>query len=319
MVLTFQAMTTFYQLKYFMNMIAMAWFIVCVLYLLSDNHKFKNIILLCAACLIVVIVHSRPSTLLLAAGFSVPLIYPYITANGTRTALLTLTKYAIPPLIIGAALTMLFNYIRFDSVFEFGVNYQISMFDTKLQGRVISYSIFSDFIYHTFIEPFELNKTFPFFHLQQAQYADFGFYHYLNSRRGLNAFPAIYFVLAACFLLKDFNFKKISLSLLGWITCTVTIAVLITIFAVYTKIGMYILYNTEFNWILMLFGFMAIFAILPRKFASPASIAFLGLFIFICLKTIAISVLLPFDFDVLRDANPDFYLTIQYAFQPFHY
>ncbi len=67
------------------------------------------------------------------------------------------------PLALGAAFLMLYNYVRFDSIFEFGVHYQLSSFDQFKNGDKMFRPIYIPMNFFNYLfNPVNVSPKFPF-------------------------------------------------------------------------------------------------------------------------------------------------------------
>lgn len=69
----------------------------------------------------------------------------------------------LSPLVIGGLLLAWYNWIRFDSIFEFGLYYQLAAFDLQQNYSILFSRIYLiQNIFNYFINPFEVRSVFPF-------------------------------------------------------------------------------------------------------------------------------------------------------------
>ena len=82
---------------------------------------------------------SRPNLLLLAVVFGAPLFLGILFDRklSVREKLSRALPFLIP-VILGGIGIMYYNYLRFDSVFEFGTAYQLTESDIRYNGLTIS-------------------------------------------------------------------------------------------------------------------------------------------------------------------------------------
>src|SRR5699024_110130 len=93
------------------------------------------------------------------------------------------------PVLLGAAAIMYYNYIRFDSVFEFGTTYQLTESDIRWNSIVLSLHHFGSMLYHYFLESFVYTEFFPFLRFTTEKCVDFGNYLYQEYSAGLLQMP----------------------------------------------------------------------------------------------------------------------------------
>lgn len=94
------------------------------------------------------------------------------------------------PVIAGAAGLMAYNYARFDSPFEFGAVYQLTVSD--IHANVTTLSSLPYAIIQYFFQPFEMTKSFPFFGLSTVELSGYGRYIYSASSHGAFMYPLIF-------------------------------------------------------------------------------------------------------------------------------
>ena len=105
--------------------------------------------------------------------------------------------------VIAIIFTLIYNYLRFDNPFEFGASYQLTVSDVS--KNEIDFSSFTAMLYHSFIQPFKMSGSFPFFSLQYQHLGDYEGYLYVDSGMGLFARPLM---LSLVFAIYTFTSKK---------------------------------------------------------------------------------------------------------------
>ncbi len=111
------------------------------------------------------------------------------------------------PVIAGVAGIMAYNYARFDSPFEFGAVYQLTVSD--VHANVTTLSSLPYAIIYYFFQPFEMMKVFPFFKSSYTEISGFGRYIYGDSSHGALMYPLIFAGVAILpFFLYQFRRKK---------------------------------------------------------------------------------------------------------------
>lgn len=162
--------------------------------------------LLLAGISLPMLVLSCPEALVLALTLSLPLVIAlikehYVLPNSIsfvrqswyqRLALWQMTKDALwllLPVLIGAALIMYYNYVRFESVFDFGVRYVLTGENVYLKSLVLGWAQLRNVLYYFFIEPLTYIKDFPFVWARLEAYDDHGTLIYHPDRIALLALP----------------------------------------------------------------------------------------------------------------------------------
>lgn len=95
----------------------------------------------------------------------------------------------LAPVLAGAAALLWYNYIRFDSIFEFGTAYQMTVND--IHANKISLLALPTAIIQYFFEPLAFNPQFPHIELKSLGFANYGRYVYCDKPLSLIAFPSI--------------------------------------------------------------------------------------------------------------------------------
>lgn len=111
------------------------------------------------------------------------------------------------PVIAAMAFQLAINYIRFDSLFEFGSTYQLTVSDISKNKLRISDLPFA--IFHYFLQPISLSSDFPFVSLSYASLNNYGHYTYIDTGMGMLAIPMMWMLFGSVLI---FINKKRSLS-----------------------------------------------------------------------------------------------------------
>ena len=133
------------------------------LYLLFSNGFRENdsyIRILAGSFCLALTVGCRPP-MLFYSFLLIPYFYKRIKNKKFRKNIVPFLFLAIPYIVIAAAL-MIYNYIRFDTVFEFGQNYQITVTDIGKGSYFLSSLPWC--IWRGMFQPLLINAKFPFFH-----------------------------------------------------------------------------------------------------------------------------------------------------------
>ncbi len=146
---------------------------------------------------------SRLNMALLAAFVVLPILYFGVLRNKPQLdineegASLKVTRTLGGKLIDLAALgffvllavgfTLWYNQARFDSPFEFGTNYQLTVSD--ISKNKLRLSGIPGTIYHYFMQPLGVSGNFPNFSLLHSSLNNYGTYVYVDTGMGLFAIP----------------------------------------------------------------------------------------------------------------------------------
>lgn len=94
------------------------------------------------------------------------------------------------PVIAGIAGIMAYNYARFDSPFEFGAAYQLTVSDVHANTATLSSLPYA--IIQYFFQPFAMTKVFPFFGLSTVELSGYGRYIYSDDSHGAFMYPLVF-------------------------------------------------------------------------------------------------------------------------------
>ena len=110
------------------------------------------------------------------------------------------------PVAAGVAVSLIYNHIRFGSIFDFGTAYQLTVTDTSLY--TVSMSGLLPSLFHYFIQPFTVTAEFPYIGLNYINLGNYGRYTYVDSGIGIFAFPFNLMLLASPVLFKSKSLCK---------------------------------------------------------------------------------------------------------------
>lgn len=145
--------------------------------------------LACGVCASIVAA-SRPTLIIMCLSLA-PFYIGILTdkKHNAKNKLLCVLAFAIPVMITAAGL-MAYNYIRFDSVFEFGAKYQLTVSD--ISYNTVSFSMLMPAIYYYFFEPVGVSGTFPQIAPRLYNIGNVGRYFYNCASFGLFNFPIMW-------------------------------------------------------------------------------------------------------------------------------
>lgn len=161
----------------------------------QKSAKKQFILLLISGLSFILCVGCRP-TMALNALILAP-VFIYFLANKeykTKRKICCACSF-LAPVIIGAAALLWYNYIRFDSFFEFGTAYQLTVND--IHANKITLASLPSAIIQYFLQPTDFTSTFPHIALSSVTLANYGHYVYCDKPLSLISFPCIILALAA--------------------------------------------------------------------------------------------------------------------------
>lgn len=113
----------------------------------------------------------------------------------------------LTPIILGLIAIMVYNYARFDSPFEFGSSYQLTLSD--IHANKVIWKLFIPAMIHFFLQPVTITDVFPYFDFTIINAANYGKYMCTESSVGLMYYPLLCLgILIGPFLLYIFRKNK---------------------------------------------------------------------------------------------------------------
>lgn len=283
----------------------------------SDTRKRILLFFLCGLS-VVMLVLSRPNSVLLAIAFAAPLFLQLLFSRN-RSAKERFLESALPfllPVLLGAVFIMYYNHLRFDSFFEFGTAYQLTESDIRYNRFSFSLHHMASMLYHYFMEPFVSMEFFPFLRFTTDKCVDFGNYLYQEYSVGLFQMPLnLGIFLAPCLLSK----KKST----GQSTQPPAKPILLLLIPVLLALGyldfllggIHIRYVCDLSLVMSLLSFFLILSQIHYDGTRSARILYIVV-LFGLLLTIGRGLLLIFSNETnsILSYNPDFYLRICHLF-----
>ena len=258
---------------------------------------------------VVMLVLSRPNMVLLAAAFGAPLFLRILfdRSASLKEKLLCAVPFLIP-VILGGAAVMYYNYIRFDSVFEFGTTYQLTESDIRYNRLSLNLHHLGSMLYHYFFEPFVRTEFFPYLRFTTEKCVDFGNYLYQEYSAGLFQMPLNLGILLTGITLFSKEKKN---SLKKHVCALLLVGIVILGYIDFLLGGIHIRYVCDLSLAVSLLAFLALLEYIPSPQTRSARILYasaLGMLVL----TVGQGWLTIFSNEtnaVLKN-NPDFYLTV---------
>lgn len=244
----------FYELAAVSGMAFVVWGIYLILSCpKEDAISYKR--LTCGCLSMALAVACRP-TMLLTSLVIAPFLLKIIFKDfKEKKVIKSLASIVVPYALVGIAL-MIYNYLRFDNPFEFGINYQLTLNDTAhLAFRPITLLVgfFTDLFNFPIIKP-----VFPFIFTNANILHTFAYYYVEDMPAGVFFMAPICF---AIFGIKSFIKSKQSRDLKQLVVMLlVTGIVMITVCSI--RAGTTGRYLLDFAWIFVLAGIIIFLEIL---------------------------------------------------------
>ena len=159
---------------------------------------------------------SRMNLALGAAVCIIPALFIFIVFNrdGRSAKRVLLELLALGSVVLATLIfTFVYNYLRFDSIFEFGTKYQLTVSDVSYNTFELSDLFFA--VYHYILSQFDFSPTFPFFGLKYAYDVSYGNYLYSDVCFGVLAIPLCLALFYGICVFKDREVRKSSKLLLS--------------------------------------------------------------------------------------------------------
>ena len=133
--------------------------LICMFKATNDKEKV-NLKYLFFTCLSMALAVGCRPTLVLASALLLPFLYKIVKQAYKDKSLKKTLLFIIVPYMIVAIPLMIYNYARFESVFEFGAKYQLTIVDvTNLSER---YKDIPKGMYQYLLEPPHLKEEYPY-------------------------------------------------------------------------------------------------------------------------------------------------------------
>ena len=189
-ILLVQAMLRFYAYAPLLaaGLLGLVTYVSYTLPSIKAPHK-KRLLLIAIGLILVLIVHTRPFMLIPALALCGPIFWYMATAGySCKDKLLDALCVGVP-LTIGASVTMVLNYLRFDSVWEFGQRLCITLDHLQFKTLDFNLELLIATIKFFITRPWVALTDFPFYGISREWANHIGFYSYGEFYVGLLASP----------------------------------------------------------------------------------------------------------------------------------
>lgn len=250
----------------------------------------------------VLTIASRPVTALAALILAPAFIHILVNKDYKLRHKIACASSFLLPVFAGLAALLYYNYIRFDSPFDFGAGYQLTVSD--INANSISFSMIPAAIIHYFFQLPAILPYFPFLKTSHFELINYGRYVYVGDSLGVLIFPSIassYLLLTSVLRRNKKNYVKFY-TYLCMALCTVITAVVN-----YCVAGVIIRYISE---ILLIMSVLSVPLLLEANEALDGITQLRGRHrtafatIFIISFILGLIILLSFDIGTLRNSLP---------------
>lgn len=180
--------------------------------LCSSHPVRRRLLFLASGVSLALTVASRP-TVVLYAAILIPPFLAVLTERGRSWAqkLLDATSFLLPLLVCMIPI-LWYNAARFDSPFEFGARYQLTMSD--ISYNQLSFSLLGETVLHYFLQAPQYTALFPYLRPSYLGLNSYGSYFYSAVNLGALSFPLAWGGLAQGFVIRKHPVKRASYGLL---------------------------------------------------------------------------------------------------------
>lgn len=233
-------------------------------------------------------------------------IVSYIKSVFCKNNVQAMITFAVPYIIIGLGL-MYYNYIRFDSVLEFGAKYQLTVYDTSYY-HVTDFGKIPITLLQGIFMPAGISSVFPYFSAVKES-ANYVGYFYDISYLGILASPVMWLIFLLPWALKR-DIKKIGHR--GFVIVATTVAVVMCYMTTVMG-GTSLRYSVDFAWIFFVPVIYVIFTIYSRaRERKLGRYAMIGLGMFMA-ATIIITTLVSISpsWSTLSEHTPEIFYRLE--------
>ncbi len=190
LILSLAAESMFYYMALLAGIGAvMAFFYFLLKAYYAEKPSGRCVFLVFTGISVVAIAAARPTLLLYTLAAIVPAVYIFRSGSTVKQKV----QYTVSlgtPVVIGAALIMLYNYLRFDNPFEFGFNYQLTI--SMAEANTVTLSMIPAMIYHMFLQSPKVTSNFPYIEPKTYSLDSYTRYTYLGRCMGVLNYPIIW-------------------------------------------------------------------------------------------------------------------------------
>ncbi len=198
---------------------------------------------------VVAIAAGRPTLLVYTLVAIVPAIYIFKGSGSVKQRALYIVSIGVP-VVIGAALLMLYNYLRFDNPLEFGFNYQLTV--SIADANTFTLSMLPAMLYHMFFQSPKVTGNFPYIEPKSYSLDSYSRYTYLGRNIGILNYPIMWGNVFLPFVSENKrNFKR-------QFCCAAFVCAVLLSFIDACKAGFHYRYSGD---ILLVFALIAVVAV----------------------------------------------------------
>ncbi len=154
----------------------------------SSSHRvWQPLFLALCGIFVAMTAASRPTAMLFCLLLAPAFIHILVRKDYSVKHKAVSAASFLLPVCVGAGLLMMFNYLRFDSPFEFGSLYQLTVND--MRANTVSLSLLPAAFFHFFLQPVGFTAQFPYIRPMYLAFQNLGRYVYNEGIVGVFALP----------------------------------------------------------------------------------------------------------------------------------
>ena len=275
----------------------------------TKRFPLRILSLILAAISCVLVAMSRPHLLLIAFSFIMPIIIANLLQKERKLSkrLLEFISFALP-LSLGGLFVMYYNYVRFDSVFQFGPIYQLTLFDAS--HLTIRADLFLKSLSVYFLQFPNFSTKFPYLAPSYDWNLEVGNYIYQDFSMGVLWFPINLAIFVCGYTFNENNLKKITF-------LSVVLSLVVIAFVDFSIAGVHLRYVSDLALSLALLSSLTILSL--TKVSKTPQIGQVGRSIFrrtsygLCLLSVFVGLILIFsnEGNAIKKMSPDLYLMVE--------
>lgn len=243
--------------------------------LYTQSAEKRNTKLILSALFLALSVGCRPTYLFTALPV-LAMVVPTLLRQKKKPMLLQALCFIAPLAVIGGLLAA-YNYVRFDSIFEFGARYQLTVSDVRFNSLKNLPSLVQTMSCYLFEQP-KISGVFPFVAIDYAPFVQMSQTAYLNGVVGLLAYPLSWLTLLTPLALKGRDKSAQRL------VATLLIATLIMIAVIGTSGGVAQRYACDYQWMAFLACGIIALCLAEKAENDKTPTAVIGIFIALALS-----------------------------------
>lgn len=246
-----------------------------ILYTQAEEKRNRKLIL--SALFLALSVGCRPTCLFTALPV-LAIVVPTLLRQKKKPMLLQALCFIAPLAVIGGLLAA-YNYLRFDSIFEFGARYQLTVSDVRYNSLKNLPHAVQTLSCYLFEQP-KISGVFPFVAVDYAPFVQMSQLNYLNGVVGLFAYPLSWLTLLTPLALKGKDKSALRL------VAALLIATLITVVVIGTSGGVAQRYACDYQWMTFLACGIIALGLAEKAKNDETPIAVIGIVIALALSTL---------------------------------